>query len=412
MPLFPRNLDISSRYRGFCQRGFLKLNPSSRALIFFLPLFLFILISNVICFGNEGASLSEFPVLQIRFGFIDPPVVLQKDITVRAPTSNQQIAEEPLECSGMVWFDNHLIILSDRHQHCLFVCPIDLTAPTVGRPEAHPIILNEQNLLDDAESISLKVRPGKPVSLYVMCSMSNSPGALPLPMRQHVLRLELVNIQPFRWVNDMVMSGSIMRELINSHFQAIGVEPYRTYYDQYAGENKNTYRWANIEGLCFVPDSSLAMCGFRNPLLEEAAIVAVFDGFEDAFDAKDSRILSLKDMFTLDLGGRGISDMSWDPVTKGYLIAAAKSNGPWLDKNQPFPPNQLDEALFWWSGRKKEKPILFAQVPDMKIEAICRLGQSRFIAIGSDEGDVSESRARRQTILTIMDFPGSAFSQR
>ncbi len=362
---------------------------------------------------GEGDSLtSDFPVLQIRFGFIDPPVVLQKDITVRAPTSNQQLAEEPLECSGMVWFDNHLIILSDRHQHCLFVCPIDLTTLTVGRPEAHSIILNEQNLLDDAESISLKLRPGKPASLYVMCSMSNNPGALPLPMRQHMLRLELSNVQPFRWVDELVMSGSVIRASVNEHFQAIGVEPYRTYYEQSASKDKNTYRWANIEGLCFVPDSSLAMCGFRNPLLGEAAIVAVFDGLEDAFDAKNPRMLSLKDLFTLELGRRGVSDMSWDPVTKGYLIAAAKSNGPWLDKNQPFPPNQLDASLFWWSGRKSEKPILFAQVPDMKIEAICRLGQSRFIAIGSDEGDVSESRARRQTILTIMDFPGSAFSQR
>jgi len=50
-------------------------------------------------------------------------------------------------------------------------------------------------------------------------------------------------------------------------------------------------------------------------------------------------------------------------------------------------------------------------MPDMKIEAVCRLGQSRFIAVGSDEGDVSEGRAARQSILTIIDFPGEAFAR-
>jgi len=116
--------------------------------------------------------------------------------------------------------------------------------------------------------------------------------------------------------------------------------------------------------------------------------------------------MKLVDMFTLDLGGRGVSDICWDPVTKGYLIAAGRSNGPKLDKDQPFPPNTLDCAMFWWSGRKSERPILFARAPDMKIEAICRLGDSRFIAVCSDEGDVSEGRTARQSVLTVLDFRG------
>ena len=73
------------------------------------------------------------------------------------------------------------------------------------------------------------------------------------------------------------------------------------------------------------------------------------------------------DVFTLDLGRRGVSDLCWDPVTKGYLIAAAKSNGPKRDKDRNYPPNSLDNALFWWSGRKGEKPLLFAKTHDMKV---------------------------------------------
>jgi hypothetical protein len=42
----------------------------------------------------------------------------------------------------------------------------------------------------------------------------------------------------------------------------------------------------------------------------------------------------------------------------------------------------------------------------MKLEAICRLGNTNFIAIGSDEGDVSEGREQRQSVLTILYFTG------
>ena len=149
----------------------------------------------------------------------------------------------------------------------------------------------------------------------------------------------------------------------------------------------------------------------RNPLHGGSAIVFALEGVDEAFLAKDSTRFKLVDLFLLDLGERGISDLCWDHVTKGYLIAAAKSNGPKLDNDQPFPPNTLDSAVFWWSGRKKEKPILFAKMPDMKVEAVCRLGESGFIAIGSDEGDVSEGRAARQSILTIMDFRGLGTEQ-
>jgi hypothetical protein len=71
------------------------------------------------------------------------------------------------------------------------------------------------------------------------------------------------------------------------------------------------------------------------------------------------------------------------------------------------PPNELDSALFWWSGRKGEAPILIATFPDMKIEAVCRLGDSRFVAVVSDERDVSEGRDKTaQSVLTILYFTG------
>jgi hypothetical protein len=37
---------------------------------------------------------------------------------------------------------------------------------------------------------------------------------------------------------------------------------------------------------------------------------------------------------------------------------------------------------------------------------VCRLGTSRYIVLGSDEGDVSEGRTARQSILTVLEFTG------
>jgi len=345
-------------------------------------------------------------VADIRFGIVEPPIVAQRDITVRAVTSNQQPEEKPFECSGMVWLDGRLVLTSDRHEHVLFICPVDLDKMTIGRPVPHVIIRNEQELLKDAESITVRHRRDSKPVLYVMCSLSNDRNAMALPKRSHMLRCTIDQLDPPSAGRPVVVDAGPIRAVVNEHLKDIKVEPYRTYHADFVGPDKNTYRWGNVEGIAPVPDGSTLLCGMRNPLLGGSAMVFALGGVDEAFDAADAGHAKLIDLFTLDLGDRGISDMCWDPVTRGYLIAAGKSNGPKLDKDQPFPPNTLDCALFWWSGRKGERPICFARVPDMKIEAICRLGASRFIAICSDEGDVSEGRTARQSVLTILDFCG------
>jgi hypothetical protein len=266
------------------------------------------------------------------------------------------------------------------------------------------LIPNEQELLDDAECIVLRPRGRGAWTGYVMCSLSNDNRALPLPQRRHMLRFTYSGAGGFAADRPVVLNAGTIRDALDVHFRVIGVEPYATYYAQ---ADKNTYRWGNVEGLAFTPDSSRVLCALRNPLFHGEALLCAVAGLDEAFDTGDPGRMKVMDLFTLDLGERGISDLCWDPATKGYLIAAGKSNGPKLDQDQPFPLKTLDCALFWWSGRKSEKPELFARTPDMTVEAICRLGDSRYIAICSDEGDVSEERAKRpQSVLTIMDFPG------
>jgi hypothetical protein len=358
-----------------------------------------LLCAQAFCARQEGAFVYE-----IRFGVIEPPVVAQKDITVRAPMSNQQTEPLPLECSGLAWLDGYLLIASDRHEHLLFTSSVDLNTLEIGTPQPQVLIHNEQDLFSDVEAVTVLKKNGQS-SVYVMSSLSNAPDAMPLPARRQFIACNVRQVSPFT-MNGTVFDAGTIRQQLETYFEKINVRPYYTYNVNYPGENKNTYRWANVEGITFTPDGQFLLCGMRNPLFDKAALLFTVSGIPQAKQALEPQSLKVMDLFFLDLEGRGISDLSWDPVTQGYLITAAKSNGPRLDPDSPFPLNTLDSALFWWTGNKTDKPILVARIADMTIEAVCRLGSSRYIVLGSDEGDVSEGRTARQSILTVMDFTG------
>jgi len=348
-------------------------------------------------------------VTEIRFGVLDPPVVMQKDITESFPTNNTTKELKPIEVAGMYFSNGRLLLISDRHEHCVFTSAFDLSTMKLTPPSRVVIQHNEQYLLQDAEAITVQPRDDGTFVSYIFCSLSNDRNEQPLPMRRHLARFTFTAGEPFEPSRIKVIDGSVIREKLTIYFDKLGIKPYRTFFAGATTAEKNTYRWGNIEGIAFTPDGKRLLAGFRNPLTEGQtgkAIIAALENIDEAFDAGDASKTHVSDLIMLDLGDRGISDLCWDPMTKGYLISAGKSNGLKLDKDQPFPPNTLDSALFWWSGRKTEKPILFATVPEMKIESICRLGTSRLIAIASDEGDESESREQRQSVITVMDFTG------
>ncbi|MBI1369007.1 MAG: hypothetical protein GC162_10180 [Planctomycetes bacterium] len=355
-----------------------------------------------------AAAVSDAPrggePLTIRFGVIEPPVVSQVDITIRAAVSNEQTIQLPMECSGLAWANGYLLFSSDRHGHVVFASKVDFSTMSVSPPEPMVVIANEQKLLADGESLTLR-RVGDKWYGYVMCSMSNDIDALPLPKRRHLLRFSFDDPTKITPLGSIVIDLTPVRETLRGYFDRAHVTPYETFN---ADAHKNTYRWANTEGIAFVPgsDPPRLLCGMRNPLYGGRAMFYTLDHVNDALDVRNPDRIVVADIFTLDLGGRGVSDLCWDPVTRGYLITAALSNGPKLDNDRPFPPDSLDSALFWWSGVKAETPVLIARVPDMKIEAITRIADGPYIAIASDEGDVSEGRSERQSVLTIMEFTG------
>jgi hypothetical protein len=374
---------------------------NGNSLLYIEGLLICLLYAQAFCAQGEG----KFIVFDIRFGVIEPPVVAQKDITVRAPISNQQTETSPLECSGLAWLDGNLLIASDRHEYLLFSCSVDLDKMLISTPEPKVLIYNEQYLLKDIESLAVLHKNGQSI-LYAMCSLSNAPNAMPLPGRRQLLMCNVRQISPSFVEHTDVLSAESIRRQLETCFEKINARLYYAYDADFPGQDKNTYRWANVEGITFTPDGQSLLCGMRNPLFDGAAVLFIVSEIPRPTQVIGPESLTVSDFFLLDLEGRGISDLCWDAVTQGYLITAAKSNGPRLNPDDPYPPNTLDSALFWWSGHKTDKPILAARMPDMTIEAVCRLGFSRYIVLGSDEGDVSEGRTARQSILTVLEFTG------
>jgi len=362
-----------------------------------------VLANGVACPGAEPA--------RVRFGVIDPPVVAQYDITVRAPTSNHPQDPTPLalECSGLAWLGDdgqagELLVTSDRHQHAVFTVPLDPATLTFSEPAPRVVVRNETELAGDVEAVALQRTDGARRRAYLFSSMSHDPNGEPAPDRRRMARFDLDAAGQIDPASVRVLSANAVRAQLAEHFEALRVPTHFTYTPS---QNRNTDRWANVEGVGFIPGRSDALlCGFRNPLAQDEAIFAAIEDVDAAFDARDPALMRVTDLFRLDLGGRGVADLCWDPVTRGYLLVAGKSNGPKRDDSQPYPLTDLDSAVFWWSGDKADRPVLIAQAVDMNIEAVCRVGDTPLIALGTDEGDVSEARTARQSVIVLMVFTG------
>ncbi len=357
-------------------------------------------------FVLAGGSDPQPAPLEVHYGIVDPPVVAQRDITVRVQTSIHPLDPDPkpLECSSLASIGDRLLLTSDRHSHVIFSLPLSIGRTLdIGLPEPQQVIRLEKELLLDAECMTAKKAGRAGWMLYVLCSLSNDPSGDRRVKRQHMARIPLDDSGNARAQGALVLSGETIRSALHEHFEALDVPLYESFNSE-SGEN--TTRWGSVEGISWTPTGGMLLCGLRNPLAGQDAMLFALEGIDEAFDADDAALVRVVDLFRLDLSGRGVSDLAWDPVTEGYLITAALSNGPKVSAEQVYPLENLQSALFWWSGHKADRPIQVAALPDLNVDAVCRVGRSTLIALGSDEGDVSEGRRGRQSVITLVHFTG------
>jgi hypothetical protein len=140
----------------------------------------------------------------------------------------------------------------------------------------------------------------------------------------------------------------------------------------------------NIEGLCATPDGNTLYIGLRNPqfsswmnLTKRAIIVPLINPLQ-VIEKGESPVFGAP--ILLDLNGLGIRSMEYSQFYKSYLIIA----GPKDEKP--------DFALYKWSGKKKEKPVLLKKFPknskNFAPEAMVVFENSGKLLLLSDDGTV------------------------
>jgi hypothetical protein len=139
----------------------------------------------------------------------------------------------------------------------------------------------------------------------------------------------------------------------------------------------------NIEALCASADGNTIYIGFRNPRPSLKAIVVPLNNPKQVIEKQQPPIFA--DPLLWDLKGFGIRSMEYSHFHKAYFIVA----GPYNEEPAEF-------ALYRWSGRKDESPLLVRRInSDFNPEALVTFKNSDKLLLLSDDGglavDVSDA---------------------
>jgi hypothetical protein len=148
----------------------------------------------------------------------------------------------------------------------------------------------------------------------------------------------------------------------------------------------------NIEGLEISPDQQRLLIGFRSPLRDGRALIAMVENPAAVFDSNEvPRIAPLLE--ELDLGGHGIRGLSYVPALGAYLVIG----GPASREPAPF-------ELWRWSGQPGARAQRMS-VPGLrgleKSEGVCPavVGGRESIVIVSDDGNRAAGRTAGYLLL-------------
>lgn len=229
--------------------------------------------------------------------------------------------------------------------------------------------------LDDLEGIALD-RSG---NIYALTSHSRDGDGDEKKSRDKLVR--------FRIEGDRVVSPVVVKGLKPA---LVAVHPVLAH----AAEIRDVKNGGglNIEALEIGPDQQHLLIGFRSPLLDGRAIIAILENPSAIFETGEPPRISAK-LETLDLGGNGIRGMSCIPALGGYLVISG-----------PVARGQVQFQLWFWSGRSGE-PARRVTVPGLQgfehaegVSPAVIDGRQRIIIV-SDDGSREEGRYARYLLL-------------
>ena len=139
----------------------------------------------------------------------------------------------------------------------------------------------------------------------------------------------------------------------------------------------------NIEGLTSSPDGKIIYIGLRNPVPNNKALLIPLKNAEDVI-LKSAKPL-LGDPIYLNLDKRGIRSVEYSSFHNKYFIIGGSID------------NEMQSALYSWSGDKEFLPKLLKLFPDMNPEAIAVQDNSAMLHLFSDDGNVKYKVTQEET---------------
>ena len=139
----------------------------------------------------------------------------------------------------------------------------------------------------------------------------------------------------------------------------------------------------NIEGLTSSPDGKIIYIGLRNPVPNNKALLIPLTNAEDVI-LKSAKPL-LGDPIYLNLDKRGIRSVEYSSFHNKYFIIGGSID------------NEMQSALYSWSGDKELLPKLLKLFPDMNPEAIAVQDNSAMLHLFSDDGNVKYKVTQEET---------------
>jgi hypothetical protein len=145
----------------------------------------------------------------------------------------------------------------------------------------------------------------------------------------------------------------------------------------------------NIEALSASADGKILYLGLRNPVPGGKALLIPLENAAGVIDkAEPPRFGS---PLRLDFGGLGLRSMDYSAHLKTYLAIAGASN------------SGQTSAIFSWSGKAGEKPVLLKSAGTLNPEAIAPLPGAAGAQVFSDDGTVMYKVSRSESIEPLED---------
>jgi Protein of unknown function (DUF3616) len=238
--------------------------------------------------------------------------------------------------------DGRLVFVDDESRTAIWIWN--------GDPESPPETLSLPRSLDDLEGVAADSSG----HVFLLTSHSLTKRGVARADRRRLGRIDVPSAADTTRATGNAPHGDPKAGMISADdlleplSAALGIEPGAV----------------NLEGLAWYPPAKVLFCGVREPLADgqQALVVAIRP--EVAFGAAGGQG-AVSEVRRLDLGGRGIRSLDFDPWRRGVLVLA----GPAADDRGPF-------GLYLWEPEVDRLTPL--QVPELagvaKPEGVVALG--------------------------------------